>query len=1346
MKKLAFRILSAFLALASFAGDLQAQQPGVTGSVTGPDGKPFAAATVELMPFLPGFSLGRLRLDGGEVQPAVAVSTDQHGRFALTAPKEGMYRVRVSAPGRVPMQSGLLPLAEEMELPPVALPEDAGLSLQLKDSQGRPAAGVWVFAEPARGAGKPQRLAAWQPEIRIRRSDKDGRIVLPRFAGERLAVTWFESGTAARGTRVLEGPETVTLAAPSGAWRQIRAVDPEGRGLAGLLLRAGPQAWPVGVTDEQGGLRVAGWPEQSLELRVTDSQGFSFSQTAAVPEGQPVTLAVPVPSPFSGRVYDGDSGKPLAGALVWPVSDPGSLVRSGADGRFRHRAPEPGTFWLEAVAPGYLSKRIPVSPAQMRSGRGPVIALTRAQRIRGQVVDAAGAPVPGAWIAAELDDSRDRPPSSGAESHTDGGASDDGGAFELRRLRRGLGYALRVHKPGYLPATASAVAPHLSLKITLQPSPRASGEVRDVQGLPVAGAEVEVAPKSRRSRPEEREVLRAATDKHGSFTFGELPAIEVDLTVRKAGFAEAAFRGLQLPAGRPAVDLGKIVLRPGAAVRGRILDSRKRPIAGARIYQVEDLARTERLAAALAEEEPEARTSSRGDFTLPDRPAGSAIHLLVLAEGYRPETVRGARVPSPEPLTVTLADAFAMQGRVLDENGEPVKGARVEIAWQETVPGVPGQLPVGRELSQGGTTDGEGRFELAGLPAGESEITILAEGFLPLEGQKLVLPPAEPAAPPTFVLGRGAMLEGRVTAGDAPVRGARISVGSGSALSDDEGFYAVAGVAPGETEIELSHAHYPDQRQSQTLAAGLNRLDFQLPAGQEVRGQVLDEERNPVPGARVLLRLGARIGHREYRAQSGHDGSFKLSPVADGRYVLEASAREYAESRARKPVVVSGEPVEGLEVILPRGADLVGRVTGLDREDLWRLRVQATGEDGRSYPAKLDTDGRYELRALSLGSWQVKAVLGDGARQAQARAELRQGGEVVERDLEFADRLRLTGRVLFADEPLPAARVALRAGRHAVERAVLTDHDGRFELEDLEPDDYWLGVSHARKLVVYNGRLTLAADRDLVLDLKGVNVQGTIVDAETDRPVAKAVVSLEHQPGPDTSEFVIASSTDESGAFLLPRVPPGRYRLRGRAEGYVAGEEGIDVPAQEELSGLRLALTPTPGLEVVARLASGRIPPVVHFRAVSTAGAQEIAGSKVPDAKGRLRLPTPSQGSWRLLIGAPGCGTVEVAAQAPGPPVSVMLQPAARLAVQVPELATADVRAEVAVLDPDGSPVPILGPGGALRQTWPMVGGKTTIEDLPAGTWILDAIAGDGRRWSTTVVAAGAASVPVILE
>lgn len=93
-----------------------------------------------------------------------------------------------------------------------------------------------------------------------------------------------------------------------------------------------------------------------------------------------------------------------------------------------------------------------------------------------------------------------------------------------------------------------------------------------------------------------------------------------------------------------------------------------------------------------------------------------------------------------------------------------------------------------------------------------------------------------------------------------------------------------------------------------------------------------------------------------------------------------------------------------------------------------------------------------------------------------------------------------------------------------------------------------------------------------------------------------------------------------------------------------------------------------------------------------------------------------------------------------------MLPPATRLSIQVPELATSDVSAEVTVLGPDGTALPVLHPGGILQQTWPTIGGKITIEDLPAGTLTVDARTEDGRHWSTTVVAAEASNVAVTLE
>ncbi|HSN87229.1 MAG TPA: hypothetical protein VL025_10755, partial [Thermoanaerobaculia bacterium] len=249
-----------------------------------------------------------------------------------------------------------------------------------------------------------------------------------------------------------------------------------------------------------------------------------------------------------------------------------------------------------------------------------------------------------------------------------------------------------------------------------------------------------------------------------------------------------------------------------------------------------------------------------------------------------------------------------------------------------------------------------------------------------------------------------------------------------------------------------------------------------------------------------------------------------------------------------------------------------------------------------------------------------------------------------------------------------------------------------------------------------------------------------------DKPIPGGFVSLVHQPGPDTAEFMVAGGADETGVFTLPRVPPGRYRMRGQAEGYVPGEQTVEVPSQDELSGLEMTLKATPGLEIAVRQADGRIPPVVHFRAASSAGTPEIAGTRIPDSESRIRLPTPAEGSWLLWIGAPGCGTTKINVQTPGPPVSAVLPPATRLAIQVPELATSDVSAEVTVLGPDGAALPVLNPGGILQQTWPTIGGKIMIEDLPAGTLTVDARTGDGRHWSTTVVAAEASRVAVTLQ
>lgn len=1358
MPRVAARVLLVVLAAsASLAGGLRAQ-PRVTGAVRTPDGAPLAGARVELLPILPGYAAGRHRLEGREVEPAAEAAADEGGRFAVPAPRPGTYRLRVSARGRVPMQAGPLALVEDRELAPLVLAEDAGLALRFVTPAELPAPDLWVYVEPSAGAA-PHDSTSWRPEFRIGRTGADGRVRIARFAGERLAVCWFPASAPA-GSQVAAAPATIVVAAPTGVTSKVRVVDRAGVGLAGVLVRVGPEAWPMGWTDEAGSLALPGAPAEPLALRLTGPGGFSLDLVAQPTGDRPVLVRFPDATPVTGRVLDAESGRPLPGALLWAPADPGTFVRSDADGRFALAPPEAGVFWLEGAAAGYLPKRISMSPADLRGGRGPSLALSRAQSLRGKVVDQGGGPLADAWIGAELEQSADRPPGRGVEATSDGAASDRAGAFELRRLRPATGYLLRAERPGFLPAELRAVvpdrgAPPRSVRVVLRPSPRATGRVEDPRGRPVAGAEVRVAAAPRRGRNQalapralagEAAAYHATTDERGRFTFTQLPASELDLEVEKIGFAAARFSDLKVPATGSEVDLGTLTLRPGAVVRGRIVGPRGQPVPGAGVHEVGDPARPEALARAVAREEPAARSSARGEFALPERPEGVPLHLLILAEGFRPAGVRGVRPPTAEALVVALEEAFTLRGRVLGPDGEPVTEAEVNSTWQDALPEKEGGLPVGPSLAWSERTDRDGRFALAGLPRGEAEISIVAGGYVPLENEPVAVPGPDPAAELTFVLERGALLEGRVATSDGQgVAGAKIAVGSVAALSDDEGFYAFAGVAPGRAEIELVHPHYARVRKRRNLVEGANRLDFELPAGQEVTGRVVDERGTPVAGATVRLRSASRFDFRAYRARSRDDGGFRLAPVADGSYVLGAGARGYPDATRPESVAVAGEAVAGLEVVLARGADLVGKVVGLKPEELWRVEVEAGNGGGESRPAELDLTGHYALRGLALGSWQVRAKLRGGERQARARVELRQAGEVVQRDLVFDERLRLSGLVLFADQPFGGARVSLRAEHLSVERAVTTDHTGRFRFEDLEPDTYRVGVRHRERPVVHNSLVSLAADREILIDLRAVTVAGVVVDAATAAALPGAVVSLEPPPGPETAEFVIASGTDERGAFLLPLVPPGSYRLRGRAEGYVPVEHDLVVPAEQGLAGLEVALEPTAGLEVAIRLATGEVPPIVHYRAVGGAGSAVLAGSLVPDARGVVRLPASGSGSWRLTLDAPGGGAVALTAQA-GPVLSVVLPPAAPLAVQVPELGESDLRAQVSVAGPEGTPLVAVGLGGALVESWPMVGGRATIDDLPTGTWIVRCATADGRRWSGVVVASGASGAAVVLE
>ncbi|HET9226523.1 MAG TPA: carboxypeptidase regulatory-like domain-containing protein, partial [Thermoanaerobaculia bacterium] len=478
---------------------------------------------------------------------------------------------------------------------------------------------------------------------------------------------------------------------------------------------------------------------------------------------------------------------------------------------------------------------------------------------------------------------------------------------------------------------------------------------------------------------------------------------------------------------------------------------------------------------------------------------------------------------------------------------------------------------------------------------------------------------------------------------------------------------------------------------------------------------------------------------RQHRAQTGEDGIFRLQPVASGRYRLQARASGVAPAELASPVVVADRPVEGLEIVLRQGATVSGRVLGLSPEELAVVTVIAHGKAAER-PAALDSEGRYELRDLEPGDWRLSASLWQGERQVEARVPIGPSDRQLHRDLEFSPRVTLSGRVLFDGEPLGASTVAVRGERFSLERSVVSGSDGTFVLRDLEPDRYWIGVQNSQKRIAHNDTLDLQESREVEIRLEAGAVAGRIEEKGSGEAVSGAVLTLRPTQGP---EFVMSDYTQPDGSFHILHVPPGTYRLAVSANGYAPIEQQVSVTGGQQ-AAVDLGLTPTNGLDIQVRLATGQVPSMIHVVARTGEGATVMAGTYVQKS-GTAELSSLPAGTWNLTVSAPGGGVALATVTAPGDPVPLTLPPVGRLHVRVPDLTTENRLATVKLLRQGQEPFWTLGPGGTVTQSWTMHGGNAIVEGVPAGVWSVVAEASDGRVWTGSVVTPGAGEASVSL-
>jgi hypothetical protein len=764
---------------------------------------------------------------------------------------------------------------------------------------------------------------------------------------------------------------------------------------------------------DAAGAAVTAGPRHRPAQSSAPAPGTTSSSTpsAATPGSQEVGVVDKVAvrgGIIRGRVRLAPANVPLRNVRITMRGAPGvqdlATATTTDEGYFELTELPPGEYRLLATRPGFvMSAEDRGSPDPASAGRAVAVGestvlddvefvLWPGAIMSGQIFNAAGEPLAGAVVHVHREQFHDGKP----WPHPDSMAvdlTDDFGRFRVFGLPPGNYFVSARATSG--PQTGGPPGGGaLALGATFFPGTTVGGEGRVFQLQ--AGEEI------------------------GGIAFAVAPAPDA-----MPALATARSVATPTPVARPATIRGRVVRQSdGALVSGA--EVLLRAASGARI--VRTVLSDERGNYDITGIEP-------GGYTVAASKRGFAsLQFGQRRPGEPPETITVGQGDLVDDITLVIPAGAALEGRVVDNRGEPVAGAIVRVLRQQWVRGRQQlvAVPVAPDRS-----DDRGTFRVHSLAPGTFFLsaTIPAMVEVPTSTWTVVGP------------GFTALFPGSASAAEAQP----IALGSGEDL---------AGLVITMADVRPF----------------------------TVTGFVEDEFGRRVRAASVSLmqRLPFAPGSESSQGvATGADGSFSLVNVFPGEYTIAASPSRLNDRVAYEQIVVTDSDLL-VPLVIRRASSFAGRFVFQSEADRKALVPSAVRvyldpwEPNQMFRGSLDEfprdDWSFEVRGLA-GLRRLRVVVPNGWAVRSARIGNTDildvplqfsGADVQGVEIELTRRVsEVTGRVVDArGEPVPHATVVLfvedRQRRGPDSRFVAsarTDRVGRFIHRGLPPEQYFAAAA-----------------------------------------------------------------------------------------------------------------------------------------------------------------------------------------------------------------------------------------------------------------------------------------------
>ena len=777
-------------------------------------------------------------------------------------------------------------------------------------------------------------------------------------------------------------------------------------------------------------------------------------------------------------------------------------------------------------------------------------------RLEGIVLDGEDHPVGGATVVLASNPPRE------AITEADGGFAFDalvGRQYTLvARAKAGIAG----------PVTARLTAKSPPVEMHLRPAAKVTVAVATSDGKPVDGATVEL-----RGENTQREAT-----KNGSAVF----ATVVPGGYQVAAWSDHTARTLQwatVGAGETQV---KLVLVPGAAVSGKVVDGHGAPVAGARVtfHGASDWSQQ-------ADPRRDAVVSGPdGAFKFPAVAAGS-FRFVAAHDSYAPGTSPLITLDGKNErggITIEVAGGATVRGRVVDAQKQPVSGARVRI-------GVSSRRGMIFAPPRQAYSDDRGAFEIRGLPRRELAAVALHETGASLT-KELDATSGDVSNLELMIDVTGTISGVVVDPQGNPVDGAQVSAGpnfremraSGDFqswrlrgfpedLTDAGGHFTLTGLAPGSYQVTAMRSHAASRgRRGATegvvAETGTKDLKIVLQPEGGVKGRVAFTD-----GTKPVA-FTIQIGMTQ-QAFTG-DAAFELDALAPQKYELSVRGPSF-QTRAVDVLVEPAKTVDVGTILVEQGRQLGGTVVA-DGQPVAGATVYAgrqvfgngTSSNASFGPMGQSTkstttgpDGTFSLSGFGGGDLTIVAEHPDIGRSKGVRVptDMPGQGELV---LELQKFGALSGVLRQGGKPVEGVFVSCQSTTTpGAIYAVASGPDGSYRYDRLAPDTYKVSATvgmpmagmkfYSKEAVVPPGgqvTVDLAVDPGAVtLNVQGVASNGQLgVASAWLASTANGVAITAHTAselqlqiaaaGPGASQWVIVRAGE---AARFSEVAPGGY-------------------------------------------------------------------------------------------------------------------------------------------------------------------------------------------------------------